>query len=129
MSVKVEVHELADQLAGRPLAYLLTVTDEQRPHAVAVTPRLEGVALRFTDGLGRRTRANLAARPQVTLLWPPGEPGGYTLIADGRVEVEGDESAPVATFVPATAVLHRPADHGPGPAGACGSDCVPVGEP
>lgn len=127
MSVKVEVHELAAQLADRPLAYLLTVTDDQHPHAVAVTPSVADQALRFTDGLGRRTRAKLAARPDVTILWPPAAPGGYTLIADGRVTVEGDES-PVATFLPVSAVLHRPAEHGAGPVGACGSDCLPVGD-
>jgi hypothetical protein len=128
MSVKVEVHKLAAHLPGRPLAYLLTVTDDQHPHAVAVSPEVRGSALRFTDGLGRRTRANLAARPDVTLLWPPGEVGGYTLIADGRVSVEGD----VATFVPAQAVLHRSAEHAAGPSAGgstgCGNDCVPLGE-
>ncbi len=127
MSVKVDVDRLAETLRDYGFAYLLTVTDDQRTHAVAVTPSAQDGSLRFTDGLGRRTRANLEARPDVTLLWPPTDAGGYTLISDGRVTVTGD----VATFVPTHAVLHRPADHpvdaGDGATG-CGNDCVPVGE-
>lgn len=123
MSVKVDVHELADRMRDYGFAYLLTVTDDQRTRAVAITPTAADGGLRFTDGLGRGTRANLSVRPDVTVLWPPADAGGYTLIADGRVTVDDD----VATFVPEHAVLHRPADHGtPGPSG-CGNDCVPVG--
>ncbi len=124
MSVKVDVSRLAETLRDYGFAYLLTVTDDQRTHAVAVTPSMTGADLTFSDGLGRRTRANLAARPDVTLLWPPGDAGGYTLIADGRVTVTDD----VATFVADNAVLHRPADHAAGNAGStgCDNDCVPL---
>lgn len=127
MSVPVDVDELADALRDRPFGYLLTVTDDQRPHAVAVTPSVQDGVLTFSDGLGRRTRAHLLVRPDVTLLWPPTAAGGYTLIADGRITVSGD----VATFVPGHAVLHRPVDAAaPVSVGSsgCGSDCVPVGE-
>lgn len=128
MSVKVDVDRLAEALRDYGFAYLLTVTDDQRTHAVAVTPTVQDGGLTFTDGLGRRTRTNLEARPDVTLLWPPTVAGGYTLISDGRVTVTGD----VATFVPSHAVLHRPADHvvdaGDGATSGCGNDCVPVGE-
>ena len=124
MSVKVDVHELADRMVHYGFAYLLTVTDDQRPRAVAVTPHAGDGGLRFTDGLGRGTRANLAVRPDVTLLWPPADASGYTLIADGRVTVTDDE----ATFVVEHAVLHRPADHGVPGASDCGNDCIPVEE-
>lgn len=119
-----------DQLAGTlrdyGFAYLLTVTDDARTHAVAVTPSVTGDHLRLADGLGGRTRANLAVRPEVTLVWPPTDAGGYSLICDGRVTLDGD----VATFAPEHAVLHRPAGHGSGPGSAtgCGNDCVPVAE-
>jgi hypothetical protein len=124
MSVKVDVSRLAETLRDYGFAYLLTVTDDARTHAVAVTPAMSGNDLTFTDGLGRRTLANLAARSDVTLLWPPRDAGGYTLIADGRVTVADK----VATFVPDHAVLHRPADHGANAPGAtdCGNDCVPL---
>jgi hypothetical protein len=123
MSVKVDLAELATQLESFGFAYLLTVGDELRPHAVAVRPVLGDDRLSL-DGLGRRTRDNLAARPDVTLVWPPVEEGGYTLIVDGRAAMTDAG----ATVDPIHAVLHRPADHG-APAGTtgCGNDCVPVG--
>jgi hypothetical protein len=124
MSTKVDLHELADTMRDYGFAYLLTVTDDQRTRAVAVTPSAGADGLTFTDGLGRGTRANLAVRPDVTLLWPPPDAAGYTLIADGRVTVADD----VATFVAQHAVLHRPADHGTPSGSGCGNDCVPVGE-
>jgi hypothetical protein len=106
MSTKVALHELADTMRDYGFAYLLTVTDDQRTRAVAVTPSAGEAGLTFTDGLGRGTRADLAVRPDVTLLWPPQDAAGYTLIADGRVSITDD----VATFVAQHAVLHRPAD-------------------
>ncbi len=44
----------------------------------------------LTDGvidvgpIGKSTRKNLAKHDGVTLVWPPRESGGYTLIVDGR---------------------------------------------
>jgi hypothetical protein len=125
MSVKVDLGMLADTMRDYGFAYLLTVSDDQRAHAVAVQPRLDGRVL-YVDGLGERTRANVEARPDVTLLFPPVEQGGYSLIVDGRASLTGDTGASV---VPAHAVLHRPADHATGPTdSSCGNDCVPVGE-
>jgi hypothetical protein len=125
MSVKVDLRMLADTMRDYGFAYLLTVSDDQRAHAVAVQPRLERQML-YVDGLGDRTRANLEARPDVTLLFPPVEQAGYSLIVDGRASLTGETGASV---VPAHAVLHRPADHATGPTGSsCGNDCVPVAE-
>lgn len=123
MSVKVDLAKLADAMADYDFAYLLTVSDDQRSHAVAVRPVPAEGALTVA-GLGDRTRANLAARPDVTLLFPPRQPGGYSLIVDGRVSADDDRGASVA---PDRAVLHRPADH-PTPTtdGSCGNDCVPL---
>ena len=36
--------------------------------------------------VGKSTRKNVAQHDGVTLVWPPREPGGYTLIVDGRGE-------------------------------------------
>ncbi|HET8591643.1 MAG TPA: pyridoxamine 5'-phosphate oxidase family protein, partial [Nakamurella sp.] len=87
MSIQVQVGELADAMAVYRFAYLVTISDDGRAHVVAVTPRWDGRAL-IVEGLGRRSAANLAARPAVTLVWPPLEPQGYSLILDG--EVSGD---------------------------------------
>jgi hypothetical protein len=134
MSVKVDLDELGLHLQRHPFAYLLTVGEDLRAHAVAVTPTLDEGGLLVTD-LGRRTSANLAARPGVSLVWPPYEPGGYSLIVDGSATVI-DQTARVE---PAHAVLHRPAapsrarrgDHTSGEAAGagatgCGNDCVPL---
>ena len=115
MSVKVDLAELAQHLQHYGIAYLLTVGDDARPHAVAVQPSFDGRALDVT-GLGRQTRANLEARPDITLLWPPFEHGGYSLIVDGR----GTLSDSGVSVEPGRAILHRPADDG------TGHDCVPL---
>lgn len=122
MSVKVDLAKLAETMGGYDFAYLLTVSEDQRPHAVAVQPNPDGDALTVT-GLGNRTLANIAVRPDVTLLFPPREDGGYSLIVDGRASAR----AGGASVRPSHAVLHRPADHATTPTdGSCGNDCVPV---
>jgi len=128
MSVKVDLGLLADTMRDYGLAYLLTVSDDQRAHAVAVQPRLDDRVL-YVDGLGNRTRANVQARPAVTLLFPPVEQGGYSLIVDGRASLADGTGDTGASVVPTHAVLHRPADHATGPTdSSCGNDCVPVAE-
>lgn len=127
MSVQVDLAELGRHVATYGFAYLLSVTEDGRAHAVAVRPHLDADALHL-EGLGGRTRANIEARPDVTLLWPPVTDGGYTLIVDGRA-VPSDDGTRV---VPGHAVLHRPADHAPdgepSASTSCGNDCVPVAE-
>ena len=122
MSVKVDLAELASHLQHYTFAYLLTVGEDARAHAVATRPTLDGAILEV-QGLGRRTRANITARPSVSLVWPPYDPGGYSLIVDGRATLTDTG----ATVTPEHAVLHRPAEEGapPGPTG-CGNDCVPL---
>lgn len=122
MSVKVDIGQLAEVLADFGFAYLVTVGDDFRAHTVAVEPV-------FTDGVfalgavGNSTRRNGGAHPDVTLVWPPREPGGYTLIVDGRALL--DEQGLDVT--PERAVLHRPASPGVATASGCGDDCVPLG--
>ena len=41
MSIKVELDEIRSVAAGQaPFAYLLTVSDDARPHLVAITPAI-----------------------------------------------------------------------------------------
>jgi hypothetical protein len=117
MSEKIDLDELASSLRHYGFAYLLTVGDDHRAHAVAVRPSLDGRVLEIA-GLGRRTRANLEARPDISLVWPPFEHGGYSLIVDGRASL----TEAGATVTPEHAVLHRPAEDG------TGSDCVSLGD-
>lgn len=120
---KVDIQALSDALADYPYAYLITVDDGYRVHTVTVEPQLRGAAL-DVGLIGGRTRNNLGQRADVTLLWPPAEPGGYSLIVDGTAEVTeaGAETARL-TVVPTRALLHRDADS-PDAAKGCLHDCV-----
>jgi len=62
----------------------------------------------------------------VTLLWPPSEPDGYSLIVDGQAEISeaNDETARLGV-VPTRALLHREADTDSAAAAkGCLHDCV-----
>lgn len=131
MSIPVALDDLRTALAERPSsAYLLTVSDDGRPHAVHVGLAWDGD--RLAADVGRRTAANAAARPSaVSLVFPVRTDDDYSLIVDGTASVAesaadgGDRRVLVA---PTKAVLHRPAA-APDPASACGSDCVPLLDP
>lgn len=120
---KVDLQALADALADYPYAYLITVDDDYRAHTVTVEPQLREATL-DVGLIGGRTRNNLAQRADVTLLWPPAEPGGYSLIVDGSAEVTDAEAETARlTVVPTRALLHRDADS-PDAAKGCLHDCV-----
>jgi hypothetical protein len=123
MSIPVPLAELAETMQRYPSGYLLTVSEDERVHAVSASATVDGDRLRVPR-LGRRSLANAAERPAVTLLWPPTEPGGYSLIVDGEA-VAADDGVLVS---PSRAVLHRAgaAPEEPTADGACVSDCVEV---
>jgi hypothetical protein len=119
MSLKVELGELEKTLEPYGFAYLVTVGDGGRAHVLAVTPVLTEGGL-VVGGVGRHSQANATERPDVTLVWPPTEDGGFSLLVDGAATVDGE----TITVAPAKATLHRPA---PGADGLrAGSDCVSV---
>jgi hypothetical protein len=122
MSVKVDLDQLAGTLADYPFGYLITVSDDHRAHTVAVDPQLVAGVLDI-GSVGTSTRRNALAHPDVTVVWPPREPGGYSLIVDGHGEL-ADERLRV---IPQRAVLHRPAVPGVPTASGCGDDCIPLG--
>jgi hypothetical protein len=124
MSIPVALEQLQVESRRFALApYLLTVSDDARPHAVAVAAAWDGAALAMD--VGKRSARNAAARPQVSLLWAPNERDGYSLIVDGTARVTDDGARVVVT--PTRAVLHRPAAT-PADAAApgCSADCVPI---
>src|SRR5262245_58404062 len=101
--------------------YLLTVADDGRPHAVAIAASWIGEEL--VARLGKRSAANVAARPLVSLLWPPVEAGGYSLIVDATAALEGTGDEVRVRLAPTRGVLHRPASSPPAPGSACSADC------
>jgi hypothetical protein len=104
VSVGVPLDELAAEVGRRGPGYLLTVADDQRARVCALEIRAVDGEL-VAGGAGPGTRTNVAARPDVTLLWPPVEPGGMSLIVDGRARLDGD----VVVVTPTWAVQHRAA--------------------
>ena len=124
MSIPVPLEGLRAALAERDgSAYVLTVSDDVRPHAVHVPVRWEGDVL--AADVGKRSAANAAARPAVSLLYPVRTDGDYSLIVDGTAVVESPQGAPRLLITPTKAVLHRPAA-APDPASPCSADCVPL---
>jgi len=123
MSIAVPLDRLRAALDERgPNAYLLTVSDDGRPHAVHGPVGWEGDALAVD--VGTRSAANAEARPSVSLLYPV-RTDDYSLIIDGSAVVTvGDDGARVL-ITPTRAVLHRPAVV-PDPSASCGADCVPL---
>lgn len=121
MSIKVDLDQLAGALGDYPIGYLITVSDDHRAHTVAVDAQLNDGVL-DVGAVGNSTRRNTLAHPDVTVLWPPLEPGGYSLIVDGRGELLDDS----LRVIPQRAVLHRPALPGVPTASGCGDDCVPL---
>jgi hypothetical protein len=120
MSIPVPLDRLREAIRERgEHAYVLTVSDDLRPHAVHAPVRWQGDAL--VAEVGKRSVANAAARPAVSLLYPLRTPDDYSLILDGTAGVEEGR----LLIAPTRAVLHRPAKQ-PDPQSACGADCVPL---
>lgn len=119
-----------------PLDALITRLREYGPAAFLLTtgpgdprPHVSHVAVTWDDGalvvdVGRSGTRNLAAVPEAVLLWPPVEPGGYSMIVDVVGRVDGAR----AHLRPEHAVLHRPApvDAVPADGATCGQDCRPL---
>jgi hypothetical protein len=124
MASNVDFARLGEKLAGYDYAYLITIDAENRPHPVPVMPTLEGETVCIGALGGRRSRANLARSNDVTVMWPPPAPGGYTVIVDGTAEVSDAGELASVKITPSRAVLIRVATpQSPGET-PCYSDCV-----
>lgn len=124
MTVPVPLEKLRAALEERGgSAYLLTVAGDARPHAVHVSVRWQGDALAVE--VGKRSAVNAAARPLVSLLYPPSAAGGYSLIVDGTAASAPPGEGQRLLITPTLAVLHRPAVE-PDPTASCAADCVPL---
>ncbi|WP_194291352.1 pyridoxamine 5'-phosphate oxidase [Cumulibacter manganitolerans] len=123
MSVEVKLADLGTALEDFDVAYLLSVGGG-RVKVVCVDVRVDGDVLVIPTA-SKGTLRNLEGNDAVTVLCPPREPRGLSLIVDGTAAPDGDG------FVvrPASAILHRPATHADGPVGSasCDNDCRPVG--
>jgi hypothetical protein len=116
-----ELHAVIVERSGG--AYLLTVSDDLRPHAVQVAVQWDGDLL--AAEVGKRSAANATARPNISLLYSVRTAGDYSLIIDGTAHATGSSDAPRLLITPTKAVLHRPAVT-PDSASPCSADCVPL---
>ena len=103
VSVAVALEDLPGELGRWGFGYLLTASDDGRPHAVALIPVVADGVLRFEAG--GRTCRNAAARPGVSIVFPPVADDGFSLVVDGDATVDGDS----VVVTPTSAVRHRPA--------------------
>lgn len=134
MSVPVALERLVEEasLMGS-WVYVLTVSDDGRPHAVAAVLSWSDAG-EMVASVGHRSLANACERPAVSLLWPPIAVGGHSLIVDGTARVEAGAGRDGLVMVtPSRAVYHRPAplngaDASCAPGASDPSGCGPVHE-
>ena len=123
MSIPVDLTALADALQRHHTAYLLTAGGD-RPHVAEIFPLpqlTDGVVIIATPG--RTAQRVLGDHPEVTMVLPPTEAGGYTLVVDGTGRIERDGRL---HLTPHHAVYHRAPGHGPQAESDCGNDCRPL---
>jgi hypothetical protein len=103
VSIAVDLAELPAHISRfGPSAFLVTSSTDGPPHVSSVVVTVAGD--RLDVPAGRKTRANVAERPAVTLVWPGDPDGDYCLIVDGAAGVGTTEDLLVR---PTSAVLHR----------------------
>ncbi|MCP3854872.1 MAG: pyridoxamine 5'-phosphate oxidase family protein [Actinomycetia bacterium] len=118
MSLPVDLDRLAAEIGNRgPSAFLMTGGDAGPPRISHVSVEMSADGS-MTCPIGVRAAAQIGDRPDVSLLWPAGDPTDYNLIVDAEAVLEAE----TATITPAFAVLHRNATADTD----CGSDCVPL---
>jgi Pyridoxamine 5'-phosphate oxidase len=113
VSIEVPVPQLFDEIDAWGFGYLVTVSDGDRPHLLALRPVAQGSGddrvLRFDAGGGRACR-NADVHPSVSIVFPPNSASdGMSLVVDGDATVDGD----YVDVRPTWAVLHRKAPAAP----------------
>ncbi|HUP72287.1 MAG TPA: hypothetical protein VM282_04505 [Acidimicrobiales bacterium] len=104
MSIAVAIDRLGEEMARfGDSAFVLTTSDDGRPHISHVAVTHEDGLLRCT--VGGRSAGNARTRAQIAVLWPPSSTDGFSLIVDADATVDGSE----LRLTPTKAVLHRPA--------------------
>ena len=102
-------------------AYLLTVAQDG-PHTSHVTIQLRGSSIGCA--VGASAAKNIAIEPNVSLFWPPTEPGGYALIVNGQATGEqGATGVTMAEITLTKSVLHRSGPRPDDNDGPCANDC------
>ena len=91
-----------------PRATVVTVAESLRPHVVTAVVGVESESLVIDVGAG--SRANLAAHPDLVLVWNPPGDGECQLILDGTADHIGEpdgRGVSTARIAVAGGILHR----------------------
>ena len=122
MSTVESLERLCEQMADFATEpYLLTVTEEDRPHCATVVVAWD--ADRLVVAAPSIWPGSEAYR-LVSLLWPPGQAGGYSLIVDGLADtMVGGERRHI---LPIKAVLHRRGVASPSSISSCQLHRIPI---
>jgi len=103
-------------------ALLLTV-GEGGPHTCNVT--IEQVDRTIECIPSKTATRNIRREPNVSLVWPAIESGGYAIIANGVTQLEDDPAGFSKARIKLTkSVFHRAGPRPDGKRGPCPSDCV-----
>jgi hypothetical protein len=105
--------------------YLVTVSGDDRPHCSSPEVTWDGSTLIAPVPRGWAASEALGRR-DVTLLWPPAQRSGYTLIVDGVARAVELGGRAVLAVAPTRAVLHRRGVPQGSTPSSCGSDCIPI---
>ena len=72
-------------------AYLLTIANDS-PHMSLVSVDLKGNVI--ACAIGKSAARNIASKPNLSLFWPPREPGGYALVVNGTATGRREPARP-----------------------------------
>lgn len=107
------------------LPLLLTVSDAG-PHTSVVEIDLKGRTIHCIPS--KSAALNMQTQPNVSLIWPAQERGGYAIIANGHATLQsGADDVSRAEIALTKTVLHRPGPKPVGREGPCASDCIQLG--
>jgi hypothetical protein len=128
VSADESLDQLRTEISGFPSEpYLLTVTATNRPHCGTVTVEWDAAGLHLLVSPPNSWPESEANEyRQVSLLWPPPKPGGYSLIIDGAASTVNSHGVTLLAVAPTKAVLHRRGAATPDNGSSCGSDCIPI---
>ena len=106
MSVPVSLSDVPGVIDTAGQAFLVTLLDDGRAHVA-------GVSCSTTNGIvrvscGKRSKANAAARPSVTMLFPAPRADGFVLLVDGDAMADIGADGQTLIITPTSAVLHKP---------------------
>jgi hypothetical protein len=108
-------------------AYLLPIANDG-PHTSFVSVDLKGNVI--ACAIGKSAARNIASKPNVSLFWPPREPGGYALVLNGTATGWHEPSGLTRAEITLTkSVLHRAGPKPPHSDGPCPSDCRRIARP